>query len=68
MKEMWEKLDVCLFESFERFAFDKKGVIYAIDITHAESYCQQGVTAMSNQAEQLTPLPIQVLMRLDLFS
>ena len=41
MKELREKLDVRpsierLFESFERFAFDKKGIIYAIDIAHAE--------------------------------
>ena len=54
LKEMREKLDVRpsierLFESFERFAFDKKGIIYAIDITHAEHiaefYRQQGVAA-----------------------
>ena len=39
-----------LFESFERFAFDKKGIIYAIDIAHAEHiaayYRQQGIAAM----------------------
>ena len=55
MKELREKLDVRpsierLFESFERFAFDKKGIIYAIDIAHAEHiaayYRQQGIAAM----------------------
>ena len=56
MKELREKLDVQpsierLFESFERFAFDKKGIIYAIDIAHAEHiaeyYRQQGVNAVA---------------------
>ena len=56
MKELREKLDVRpsierLFESFERFAFDKKGIIYAIDITHAEHiaeyYRLQGVNAVA---------------------
>ena len=56
MKELGEKLDVRpsierLFESFERFAFDKKGIIYAIDIAHAEHiaeyYRLQGVNAMA---------------------
>ena len=55
MKELREKLDVRpsierLFESFERYAFDKKGIIYAIDIAHAEHiaayYRQQGIAAM----------------------
>ena len=54
MKELREKLDVRpsierLFESFERFAFDKKGIVYAIDIPHAEHiaeyYRLQGVNA-----------------------
>ena len=54
MKELREKLDVRpsierLFESFERFAFDKKGIVYAIDIAHAEHiaefYRLQGVNA-----------------------
>ena len=56
MKELREKLDVRpsierLFESFERFAFDKKGIIYAIDIAHAEHiteyYRLQGVNAVA---------------------
>lgn len=56
MKELREKLDVQpsierLFESFERFAFDKKGIIYAIDIAHAEHiaeyYRLQGVNAVA---------------------
>ena len=54
MKELRERLDVRpsierLFESFERFAFDIKGIIYAIDIAHAEHiakfYRLQGVAA-----------------------
>ena len=56
MKELREKLDVRpsierLFESFERYAFDKKGIIYAIDIAHAEHiaefYRLQGVNAVA---------------------
>ena len=56
VKELREKLDVRpsierLFESFERFAFDKKGIIYAIDIAHAEHiaefYRLQGVNAVA---------------------
>ena len=56
MKELREKLDVRpsierLFESFERFAFDKKGITYAIDIAHAEHiaefYRLQGVNAVA---------------------
>ena len=56
LKELREKLDVRpsierLFESFERFAFDKKGIIYAIDIAHAEHiteyYRLQGVNAVA---------------------
>ena len=56
MKELHETLDVApcierLFESFERFAFDKKGIVYAIDIAHAdhiaEYYREQGVNALA---------------------
>ena len=56
MKEMHDALDVApcierLFESFERFAFDKKGIVYAIDIEHAEHiaeyYRLQGVNAVA---------------------
>ena len=56
MKELHETLDVApcierLFESFERFAFDKKGIVYAIDIAHADHiaayYREQGVNAMT---------------------
>ena len=54
LKELHETLDVApcigrLFASFERFAFDKKGIVYAIDIAHAEHiagyYREQGVAA-----------------------
>ena len=64
MKELRAKLDVRpsierLFESFERFAFDKKGIIYAIDIAHAEHiaeyYREQGVGAYA--ISSMTPLP-----------
>ena len=56
MKELREKLDVRpsierLFGSFERFAPDKKGIIYAIDIAHAEHiaefYRLRGVNAVA---------------------
>ena len=56
MKELHETLDVApcierLFESFERLAFDKKGIVYAIDIAHAdhiaEYYREQGVNALA---------------------
>ncbi|MGN0282700.1 MAG: DEAD/DEAH box helicase [Prevotella sp.] len=56
MKELHDTLDVApcierLFESFERFAFDKKGIVYAIDIAHAEHiaeyYREQGVNAIA---------------------
>lgn len=56
VKELHETLDVApcierLFESFERFAYDKKGIVYAIDIAHAEHiaeyYREQGVNAMA---------------------
>ena len=56
MKEMHDALDVApcierLFESFERFAFDKKGIVYAIDIEHAEHiaeyYRLQGENAVA---------------------
>ena len=64
MKEMHETLDVApcierLFESFERFAYDKKGIVYAIDIEHAEHiaeyYREQGVAAYAISSK--TPLP-----------
>ena len=54
LRELRERLDVRpsirrLFEAFGRFAFDKKGIIYAIDIAHAEHiaeyYREQGVAA-----------------------
>ena len=63
MKEMHETLDVApcierLFESIERFAYDKKGIVYAIDIAHAEHiaeyYRQQGVAAYAISSK--TPL------------
>ena len=63
MNEMHEALDVTpcierLFESFERFAYDKKGIVYAIDIAHAEHiaeyYRQQGVAAYAISSK--TPL------------
>ena len=54
LRELRERLDMRpsirrLFEAFGRFAFDKKGIIYAIDIAHAEHiaeyYREQGVAA-----------------------
>ena len=89
MKELREKLDVRpsierLFESFERFAFDKKGIIYAIDIAHAEHiaefYRLQGVNAVAissktptkERAEVIRTFReenrIQILVSVDLFS
>ncbi|OYP65376.1 DEAD/DEAH box helicase [Prevotella sp. P2-180] len=89
MKELREKLDVRpsierLFESFERFAFDKKGIIYAIDIAHAkhiaEFYRLQGVNAVAissktpakERAEVIRTFKdenrIQILVSVDLFS
>ena len=89
MKELREKLDVRpsierLFESFERFAFDKKGIIYAIDIAHAEHiaefYRLQGVNAAAisfktpakERAEVIRTFReenrIQLLVSVDLFS
>ena len=89
MKELREKLDVRpsierLFESFERFAFDKKGIIYAIDIAHAEHiaefYRLQGVNAVAissktpakERAEVIRIFKdenrIQILVSVDLFS
>ena len=56
MKELHDTLDVSpcierLFESFEQFAFDMKGIVYAIDIAHAEHiaeyYREQGVNALA---------------------
>ena len=69
MKELREKLDVRpsierLYESFERFAFDKKGIVYAIDIAHAEHiaefYRMQGVNAEAISSK--TPLPERKLL------
>ena len=89
MKELREKLDVRpsierLFESFERFAFDKKGIIYAIDIAHAEHiaefYRLQGVKAVAissktpakERAEVIRTFKdenrIHILVSVDLFS
>ena len=89
MKELREKLDVRpsierLFEAFERFAFDKKGIIYAIDIAHAEHiaefYRLQGVKAVAissktpakERAEVIRTFRdenrIQILVSVDLFS
>ena len=56
MKELHDTFDVTpcierLFESFEQFAFDMKGIVYAIDIAHAEHiaeyYREQGVNALA---------------------
>lgn len=56
VKELRDKLDVRpsierLFETFEKYAFDKKGIVYAIDIAHAEHiaefYRSQGVKAQA---------------------
>ena len=69
MKELREKLDVRpsierLYESFERFAFDKKGIVYAIDIAHAEHiaefFREQGVAAYAISSK--TPLPERKLL------
>ena len=89
MKELREKLDVRpsierLFESFERFAFDKKGIVYAIDIAHAEHiaefFREQGVNAVAissktpakERAEVIRTFKdenrIQILVSVDLFS
>ena len=89
MKELREKLDVRptierLFESYKRFAFDKKGIIYAIDIAHAEHiaefYRLQGVNAVAisfktptkERTEVIRAFKeenrIQVLVSVDLFS
>ena len=66
MKELHETLDVApcierLFESFERFAYDKKGIVYAIDIEHAEHiaeyYRQQGVAAYAISSK--TPMDVR---------
>ncbi len=72
MKELREKLDVRpsierLFEAFERFAFDKKGIIYAIDIAHAEHiaefYRLQGVNAVAISSKTPTSERRQLLER-----
>ena len=89
MKELREKLDVRpsierLYESFERFAFDKKGIVYAIDIAHAEHiaefFREQGVAAYAissktpakERAEVIRTFKdenrIQILVSVDLFS
>ena len=89
MKELREKLDVRpsiarLFEAFERYAFDKKGIIYAIDIAHAEHIAGfnrlQGVNAVAissktpakERAEVIRTFRdenrIQILVSVDLFS
>ena len=69
MKEMHETLDVApcierLFESFERFAYDKKGIVYAIDIAHAEHiaefFREKGVAAYAISSK--TPLPERKLL------
>ncbi|MGM9702069.1 MAG: DEAD/DEAH box helicase [Prevotella sp.] len=66
MKELHETLDVApcierLFESFERFAYDKKGIVYAIDIAHAEHiaeyYREQGVAAYAISSK--TPMDVR---------
>ncbi|MGN0205977.1 MAG: DEAD/DEAH box helicase [Muribaculaceae bacterium] len=89
MNELREALDVRpsiarLFESFRRIAFDKKGIIYAIDIAHAEHiaefYRLQGVNAVAissktpakERAEVIRTFKeansIQILVSVDLFS
>ena len=69
MKELREKLDVRpsierLYESFERFAYDKKGIVYAIDIAHAEHIAEffrgKGVAAYAISSK--TPLPERKLL------
>lgn len=66
MKELHETLDVApciehLFDSFERHAYDKKGIVYAIDIAHAEHiaayYREQGVHALALSAK--TPMGVR---------
>ena len=69
MKELHETLDIApcierLFESFERFAYDKKGIVYAIDIAHAEHIAEffrgKGVAAYAISSK--TPLPERKLL------
>ena len=88
-KEMCDKLDVRpsierLFETFEKYAFDKKGIIYAIDIAHAEHiadfYRSQGIKAQAISSKTPTDerkemidtfrssAILQVLVSVDLFS
>ena len=88
-KEMRDKLDVrptieLLFETFEKYAFDKKGIIYAIDIAHAEHiadfYRSQGIKAQAISSKTPTyerkemietfrsSAILQVLVSVDLFS
>ena len=89
MKELRERLDVRpsierLFGAFARFAFDKKGIVYAIDIAHAEHiaefYRLRGVNAVAissktpakERAEVIRTFKeenrIQILVSVDLFS
>ena len=72
MKEMHETLDVVpcierLFESFERFAYDKKGIVYAIDIAHAEHiaeyFREQGVNAVAISSKTPSSERQQLLAR-----
>ena len=72
MKEMHETLDVApcierLFESFERFAYDKKGIVYAIDIAHAEHiaeyFREQGVNAVAISSKTPSSERQQLLAR-----
>ena len=88
-KELRERLDVRpsierLFGAFARFAFDKKGIVYAIDIAHAEHiaefYMLRGVNAVAissktpakERAEVIRTFKeenrIQILVSVDLFS
>ena len=68
VKELRDKLDVRpsierLFETFEKYAFDKKGIVYAIDIAHAEHiaefYRSQGVKAQAISSK--TPADVRKL-------
>ena len=72
MKELHETLDVVpcierLFESFERFAYDKKGIVYAIDIAHAEHiaeyFREQGVNAVAISSKTPSSERQQLLAR-----
>ena len=87
LKEMSEKLDVRpsikrLCETILRYATDKKGITYAIDITHAEhiaeEYRRHGINAVAissktakeerrTNIERFKEGEIQVLVNVDLF-